>query len=89
VKALSALFMMFLAACSSHDREEASKCDLTESQLREAIHEVSQMPPYAGKRFGRCDLIVDDGRDVSVITPETQKRVEEMIANENVEAGAR
>ena len=89
MKILTLPLVLMLAACSGHGREEARKCGLTEAQLSDAVHEVSRMAPYAGKRFGKCDLIVDDGRNVSVITPETQKRVEEMIANEKAEAGAR
>ena len=68
---LNATFVpLLLVACSSHDSEDASKCGVTEDQLRQAIEEVSSMTPYSGKPIGRCDLIVGDGDDVHVITPE-------------------
>jgi outer membrane biogenesis lipoprotein LolB len=86
VKALLLFSALLLTACSTHGREEASKCEVTEAQLRQAIQKVSRMSPYTGKRAGRCDLIVDDGRAVSVITPDVQKRVEEMIAREKAES---
>jgi hypothetical protein len=75
-----------LTACTAHGRVDASKCGLTEAQLRQSIQEVSGMTPYTGKRAGRCDLIVDDAREVTVITPEIEKRVEEMIAREKAES---
>ena len=40
------------------------------------------MPPYQGKKTGKCDLIVDDARHVSVITLEMQRTVENMMARE-------
>jgi hypothetical protein len=86
VKAIVVASALLLTSCSNQARENASKCGLSEAQLRQAIQEVSRMSPYAGKPAGRCDLIVDDGGEVSVITPEIQKRVEEMIAREKAEA---
>jgi hypothetical protein len=44
------------------------------------------MEPYSVKSVGSCDLIVDDARNVSVITPEIQRSVENLIAREKAEA---
>ena len=78
--------LLIIVACTSHHREEASKCGATEAQMSQAVDEVSRMEPYAGKRVGRCELIVDDGRAVSIITPEIQRSVDNMIALENAES---
>ena len=76
---------LVLVACSSHDPEDARKCGVTEAQLVQAIEEVSEMNPYSGKPLGRCDLIVGDGDDVHVITPEIKRGVESMTARKEAE----
>jgi len=74
-----------LLGCSSQAAENANKCGVTEDQLARAIDKVAEMPPYSGSRLGQCDLIVDDGHNVAVITPEIQQRVEKMLAQEKTE----
>jgi hypothetical protein len=78
------LVTLALQACSP-SLDDAEECGLTEVQLRQAIDEVSEMNPYTGKRVGQCELIVDDGDTVSVITPETQRRVDDMVAQEKAQ----
>jgi hypothetical protein len=75
-----------LTGCGPDVGSNAAKCGVSDDQLREAINAVSRMSPYSGKTVGKCDLIVDDGRNVSVITPEIERSVENMIAREKAEA---
>jgi hypothetical protein len=72
-----------LAACSSIDSGSARECGVTEEQLRDGIEQVSSKSPYAGQKPWRCYLIVDDARNVLIITPDIQRSVENMIAHEN------
>jgi len=44
------------------------------------------MDAYTGRRVGQCELIVDDARNVMIITPEIQRSVMNMIAREKAEA---
>jgi hypothetical protein len=75
-----------LTGCGSDIDANAPKCGVSEDQLREAIEAVSDMDPYSGRSLGRCDLIVDDARNVSVITPGIKRSVEDMIAREKAKA---
>ena len=74
--------LLILVGCNAHDLSEARDCGLSEDELREAIKGVAKMAPYSGRESGRCDLIVDDAGNVSVITPEIQRSVDEMMARE-------
>jgi hypothetical protein len=71
-----------LAACSSYDTDNAKRCGVTEEQLRSGIDQVSEKKPYSGEKLGRCELIVDDARNVLIITPDIKRSVENMIARE-------
>ena len=74
-----------LAGCTSHAGEDAKKCSVSVAQLKKGMEMVSKMQPYSGQQVGRCDLIVDDTRNVSVITPEIRRSVDSMIARKKLE----
>jgi len=85
VRVVALISAAALAGCSSYGSGDARKCGVTDSELRSGIKELSTQEPYSGRRLGRCDLIVADAREVTVITPEIQRSVENMIARENAE----
>ena len=78
---------MTLVAFSSHDVGDAASCGVTEAQLRNGMENASKMKPHSGHKLGQCNLIVDDARNVSIITPKIQRSVEKMKAREKAEAG--
>ena len=75
------LLALPLAACSAPDvSTAASKCQVSQAILKQAVTEASHLPPYQGRRVGKCELIVDSdsGGHVAVITPEIMYAVEKM-----------
>jgi len=78
--------VLLLTACSSQSPQDAKKCGVTDTQLRKAIDVVAQQEAYSSRRIGRCDLLNDDAGNVSVITPEIKREVENMIAREKAVA---
>ncbi len=81
------LIVFSMTACSAGQAENAEKCGVTGAQLDRGIEEVSQLEPYSAREVGQCHLIVDDAGYVTVITPEIESEVENMIAREKVGSG--
>ena len=77
---------LFLAACNSNVAADAAKCGVSKAQLDRAVEATAEMRPYSGRNIGRCDLTVDDARNVVIITPEIRQSVENLIAREKAEA---
>ena len=80
------LLSLAITGCGPQTYGDPSECGVAEAELRQAVEEVSEMTPYSGKPLGQCDLIVDDGHNVLIITPEIKRSVERMMAREEAEA---